>query len=599
MSGLECVGLLLGIIPILVSCAEHYRTVHRPIRAAARPSATAQKLADFYQDLHVEVCFLDINVGNLICGLPELSQTQLRSLGNFSQPSSWDNEEVSVALKDRLGATYEPILVTVKASLKILDDLLSGQTLLSLKSHNVSADESNEFSKLSALQRNIQHGKYPMSLLERIKFSTREDKRTRLLKKLGKNNVNMERLLNQALPESPQGSAKHRTGKAVPKRHFWKLLHALYEVMAQQLSCCCSSHHQGRICLVNSLRTSLKKYPPSIDLDILLSRKYVEGSKQRKWQESSIAIVPDSDSSGPRLCVKFADFGLASRPRVDSFAESASPALDSDSQTKEMIDNICELLELAQENNCSLRMQYDGQQLWQVSPKLKRLWGLEAGPPVSLGTFLRNAGKMTLKQKRTLAVILAHSMLQYCGSPWMSEDWNKEYIEFFHQTMESHGTAKLDLERPYLSKDFVALRTVRRGSPKFPIHPCPSVLALGILLLEIELGVPIESERSDSDLKDGKVNATTDLFTAYRILRASYDEMYKSYFNIIQSCLDCKFLAGLGSPSLDDEGIRQAVYDEIVAPLEEELNIGWGITVDQLSNPHNISAGQVPRPMRL
>ena len=139
MSDLECVGLLLGIIPILASCAEHYRTVHRPICAAVRPTAAAQKLADFFQDLYVEVCFLELHVRNLTQGLPQLSKSRLQSLGNFSQPSNWDDEEVSVALRDRLGATYEPILVTIKASLKILDDLLSGQTLHNLRSHNISA----------------------------------------------------------------------------------------------------------------------------------------------------------------------------------------------------------------------------------------------------------------------------------------------------------------------------------------------------------------------------------------------------------------------------------------------------------------------------
>ena len=296
-------------------------------------------------------------------------------------------------------------------------------------------------------------------------------------------------------------------------------------------------------------------------------------------------------SSQPRLCVRFAD--RFPRPRVDSFNEPASP----DSQTKERIDNICELLELAQENNCSLRMQYDGEQLWQVNSKPKRLWGLESGPAVSLGAFLRNTGKMTLKQKRILAVILAHTMLQYCGSPWMAEDWNKEHIEFFHQTIKRDGAANLDLERPYLSKGFVTSRTAQGGSPKYVLHPCPPVLALGILLLEIELGVPIESKRADADLNGGKVNANTDYFTATRILEESYDNMYHSYFKIIQACLDCKFFAELQRPSLEDEEFRQAVYDEIVVPLEEELRTAWGITVDHLSNSNSVE--KVPRPIKI
>jgi len=245
-------------------------------------------------------------------------------------------------------------------------------------------------------------------------------------------------------------------------------------------------------------------------------------------------------------------------------------------------------------------MQYDGEQLWQVNSKPKRLWGLESGPAVSLGAFLRDTGKMTLKQKRILAVILAHTMLQYCGSPWMAEDWNKEHIEFFHQTIERDGAAKLDLERPYLSKGFVTSRTAQGGSPKDVLHPCPSVLALGILLLEIGLGVPIESKRADADLNGGRVNANTDLFTASRILEEPHDnmDMYDSdYFKIIQACIDCKFLVNLQRPSLGDEEVRQAVYDKIVVPLEEELQTGWGITVDHLSNSNTKSAEKVPRPI--
>ena len=297
-------------------------------------------------------------------------------------------------------------------------------------------------------------------------------------------------------------------------------------------------------------------------------------------------------SSQPRLCVRFAD-GFPPRPRVDSFTEPASP----DSQTKERIDDICELLELAQENNCSLRMQYDGEQLWQVNSTPKRLWGLESGPVLSLGAFLRNTGKMTLKQKRILAVILAHTMLQYCGSPWMAEDWNKEHIEFFHQTSERDGAAKLDLERPYLSKGFVTPRTVQGDSSKYVLHPCPPVLALGILLLEIELGVPIESKRADVDLNGGKLNANTDLFTASRILEESHDNMYNSYSKIIQACIDCKFLVNLQRQSLGDEEVRQAVYDEIVVPLEEELHTGWGITVRHLSNSNTKNAENVLGPI--
>lgn len=56
------------------------------------------------------------------------------------------------------------------------------------------------------------------------------------------------------------------------------------------------------------------------------------------------------------------------------------------------------------------------------------------------------------------------------------------------------------------------------------IHPSPSLLAFGILLLEIELGHPLEI--TEVDLKDGKFkNANSELTAAMRAFHQSTDEI--------------------------------------------------------------------------
>jgi hypothetical protein len=136
MSGAE-IGLLLAVIPILVNAAEHSKRIHRPLRAALHRSDAAEKLADFFQDLHIEVNFLDITINRLVRELPTLSEIQAQNLGDFSDPSTWGSPEVTDALEDRLGDSYKAFATTVQAALRILDDILSGQNLEVLRRHGV------------------------------------------------------------------------------------------------------------------------------------------------------------------------------------------------------------------------------------------------------------------------------------------------------------------------------------------------------------------------------------------------------------------------------------------------------------------------------
>ncbi|KAF2502332.1 hypothetical protein BU16DRAFT_612009 [Lophium mytilinum] len=575
MSGAE-VGLLLAIIPILVNAAEHSKRVCRPVRAALHPSDAAEKLADFFQDLHIEVNFLDITINNLIRDLPMLSEDQARRLGDFSKPSSWESPEITTALEDRLGASYKAFAATVQAALRILEDILSGQTLESLKKHGAVANPSDKYSKLSILRRNITHGDNKSSLLRRVQFSTREDKRKRSLKRLTKNNHNLERLLSQT--QEPPSTKLSR--KAAPKGQFWKFLHNLYDAMVRQLSCGCPPYHQGRVDMVKSLQSSLCESSATVDLDVFLSRKLMDDYETTRWHGSTISINLENLST-PKVCVSFAqdvDEDGASRTRADSVIEPRSPDLP-----EEAIENICHLMEVAYENECKLRMLFDSNQLFRAK-SLSQHRGLGQG--TSLGKLLREKRKLTLKQKRVLAVVLAHAMLQYHGSPWMSDEWSKDQVEFF---CDQSGCDTLNIQRPYISTHFLE-SSGQAVTPDYALHQYPAVLALGIMLLEIHLGDTIESRRKpDEDCgKDGRVNVNTNLFTAHRILKDSCDDMYGNYSNAIRACLDQSIFLGM-----DEDDFRQALYSNIVAPLEEELKTGFQMNVSHVWEGGNLSSVQV------
>lgn len=69
-----------------------------------------------------------------------------------------------------------------------------------------------------------------------------------------------------------------------------------------------------------------------------------------------------------------------------------------------------------------------------------------------------------------------------------------EHISFFYVPRD-----KPDLQRPYLSTRFDKLQPEIVNTDMNRFHQNPSILALGILLIEIELGRPIETYRTATE----------------------------------------------------------------------------------------------------
>ena len=242
-------------------------------------------------------------------------------------------------------------------------------------------------------------------------------------------------------------------------------------------------------------------------------------------------------------------------------------------------ESVCTLIQEAHKNNKSLELVFDGEKLWQVkSSNSHVVLRPEIGIP--LETLLGNSEsslKLKLKEKRALAVVLAHALLHYCESPWVSDTWNKEHVNFF-------ATVKgPDLMRPYLVTQFEP-STTNPGdmSGKLYSHPNPALLSLGILLLELYLSKPIESLWEIDDTEDGVEGINTNWITAEKQLEKMGDDLYEGYRDAIQACLKIDYVGAEDSLSLDDEGFRRLVFDRVVIPLEDELKNGFHITPEDL-----------------
>lgn len=239
------------------------------------------------------------------------------------------------------------------------------------------------------------------------------------------------------------------------------------------------------------------------------------------------------------------------------------------------IEAVCTLLETAYESNSSLELMLSKNSLWYITPKRRRIRVQEN---TTLHDILDRAKKLTAKDRRTLAVILANALLHLKGSHWLQDRWTKKDVCFMGVVPGS-----VDVSRPYLASRFPASTyTKAEDNLDHQLHQCPPLLALGIMLLELGVSKPIEVLRLREDLVDGKVCVNTDLTTAERVLKDSVDELHDGYRTAVQACLDCTFVPPEVPLDFDNEDFRNLVHKHIVRPLELELEYGWKIKPEDL-----------------
>lgn len=238
--------------------------------------------------------------------------------------------------------------------------------------------------------------------------------------------------------------------------------------------------------------------------------------------------------------------------------------------------SFCDMLQKAQRRNSSLQLLYEHGKLWQKrsTPSCLQI-GAQAG--ISLTELLGQSRGWRLKEKSILAVVLAHAVLHCSEGPWMRADWSKEHVSFFRK----ETTDEPDLSRPFLDMDFTDTSGADQETDLFMLHSNPTLLSLGILLLEISKGIRIEDCWLDADLTDGcEENESTNLTAALRLLENSAGDLVIGYRKAVKACLEWDTINGDSYESVD---FTKRMYENIVKPLEIELEHGFEISPEQLS----------------
>jgi hypothetical protein len=245
--------------------------------------------------------------------------------------------------------------------------------------------------------------------------------------------------------------------------------------------------------------------------------------------------------------------------------------------------DLCTWMRESSNDDILLSMLVYEEKLWYVNSLWPRISKDDLALRVSLDEVLEHnkAADLTLRTKRILAVLLAHALVQLRGSPFMREEWDRSDIYFVQR--RRRDTNEYDIRGPYictsmnsnLSGDTILSGPVKElAKPENsrgirPIHPCPSLLNLGILLLEVESGSRFESQVGN-DKKDPNSKAKAALEYVDFKLKYEKDDLYPDgFWETVRSCLDPKFIPQ-GRIS-DHDFIREAIRENIVMPLEIAL----------------------------
>ncbi|KAM7200625.1 hypothetical protein V8F33_003830 [Rhypophila sp. PSN 637] len=191
------------------------------------------------------------------------------------------------------------------------------------------------------------------------------------------------------------------------------------------------------------------------------------------------------------------------------------------------------------------------------------------------------------RNRLQLAVFIAKSVLQLYKTAWLPETPSSGNVFVIIQNSKKDGRDSSSLSSSYYEHAFVMAGSSNGTSSKneqsgfTPLIRNPTLLALGVLLIELEKNKTLDSMRLPEEVFGGGENKTggarnllSDYMTAQRLLK-EVEQTRSNYGSAVRRCLDCDFRtvggADIGRLDLESEDLRQEVYAGVVALLEEDL----------------------------
>ncbi|KAK1775126.1 hypothetical protein QBC45DRAFT_383982 [Copromyces sp. CBS 386.78] len=177
------------------------------------------------------------------------------------------------------------------------------------------------------------------------------------------------------------------------------------------------------------------------------------------------------------------------------------------------------------------------------------------------------------EDKLRLAFVIASSVLQLTGTPWLSDRVTLDDVFLVH----CDGTTYF--EEPFVIKQLpeppptTPSAAIQQTRPMATvIHRNYTLFYLGILLIEIMLETPFDTFRPPSPQPNSLIPndaLISDHGTAMSLLSKVNEAGGPNYLGAVERCIKCKFPQR--NPNLGNDNFQMAVYDGVVARLEKDL----------------------------
>ncbi|KAL7923319.1 hypothetical protein ACQKWADRAFT_290556 [Trichoderma austrokoningii] len=561
MSGLEVAGAVLGAIPLVISALEHYQ---QGVRVIQRWRKYDMELQCLIRNIETERIKLQNICEKLLDGLVPPSQidTMVENPGG----DLWMNETVQRKIRSRLWRSWPVFEQTLRDIQKAITDI--GDKVGNV--HDVRGSDTSLVAKE----------------LKRAGFTLRRSTYEGLLIIVKDGVSNLESLAIMNIELEPKRRLRSRVRLLNVLRN---LSSSIYRAVCSGLTCACKHRISMRVSdymdditpnhdeeyIFQTLQAHL-----ALSLDRLVSEESLSVVADRQWEELLIRAslplsTPVSKPSLPPDTVK----ASGKREKVTRFSihrfSSSSTATIVQTETclvatravMQSSINICYEMNkspAAEKLGClgviSDQFHTNPRSYSVYSSTLSSLnatgWRM-----VSLrdGLESRNGqAPPTYKQRLRLAVLIAKSVLQFYKTPWLAEMPSSRDI-FFLQNGNSP-----DYDRPFL------MATSSKGKSKAiddPVIRNPTLLAIGVLLIELLQGQTIQSLQAQEEaLGDGLLSL---YMAASRCLR-EISRASSNYGTAVSRCIDGKIQGR--HLDLENEDDRHEIYCGVVALLEEDLD---------------------------
>ncbi|KAH0537056.1 hypothetical protein FGG08_006126 [Glutinoglossum americanum] len=397
-------------------------------------------------------------------------------------------------------------------------------------------------------------------------------------------------------PVVPPVEAELNLGEGLGRLEtFYMASNDLYMVLSALYSCTIHRHHAAYIKIQTSIDCTRKFTPPRVEFDLIWTqsrrtfarsqRVTVKSTLRPPAYERAQSIAPGGETAGdstPRKSFKkkiwdieagFRSWSMRKHERIRSTSGSVCRR-ESYFAYHELgnISNLCEHLQISKQGIGG------GVSAMQViethtpsfehlilpsitirDPNISESMSLaEVITWVSQDISIRGLGVRT---KIRLAKLLAVSVLQFQGTPWLQGGWRSHDVAFLgvtEDTLRQGGT----LMSPYLK-----IRFPRDGFMEaLPVVPNGTLFGLAIVLLELGFETPFQSLHRKEDFQDGDGAIHAELFAAQRLLGPIQRKLGLTYARVVRKCIYCDFWFKGAIASGSD--LQLVFYAEVVCALE-------------------------------